>query len=382
MRCPPQVLLSGLTWEGVLSSWVLGTLTYSAFGPGGYAIVCAYFIIGSLVRPPVCWLVMHCCFVILFQAVRPAAAYKHVRGSSAAAHQAVAAQGNAPASAWQAPPAVRQPMACAQFRGLHATWQRGVLVTHALLISARPCHPHQVTKVKLEQKQREGIAEARSGRRSLVSAGACCGLSHASVMPLLHHAVAIYEWAACFLNSMCCLLCCPSSAGQRAGVRVCRYHLRRRSAVAGRPFPLAGEVWAGGSHGARPAGSPCLGMVMLVAMSNAHQVAASTRQCKPSPSLSFVHPAQVGFVASFASKLADTTSSEIGKAYGQTTYLVTTLQRVPRGTEGAVSAEGTAAGVVAAAAVAGMAVALGQASAMALCNGVTTRHVKRARRRA
>jgi len=71
---------------------------------------------------------------------------------------------------------------------------------------------------------------------------------------------------------------------------------------------------------------------------------------------------QVGFAASFASKLADTTSSEIGKAYGRTTYLVTTLQRVPRGTEGAVSAEGTAAGVAAAAVVAGMAVALGQAS--------------------
>jgi uncharacterized protein (TIGR00297 family) len=69
---------------------------------------------------------------------------------------------------------------------------------------------------------------------------------------------------------------------------------------------------------------------------------------------------QVGFVASFASKLADTSSSEIGKAYGQTTYLITTLQRVPRGTEGAVSLEGTAAGMVAAAGVAGMALALGQ----------------------
>lgn len=44
------MLLSGLTWEGVLSSWVLGTLTYSAFGAGAYAIVCAYFIVGSLVR--------------------------------------------------------------------------------------------------------------------------------------------------------------------------------------------------------------------------------------------------------------------------------------------------------------------------------------------
>lgn len=47
-----RVLLSGLTWQGVLSSWVLGTLTYSAFGPGGYAIVCAYFIVGSLVGWP------------------------------------------------------------------------------------------------------------------------------------------------------------------------------------------------------------------------------------------------------------------------------------------------------------------------------------------
>lgn len=67
------VLLRGLTWEGVVSSWFLGTLTYAAFGPGAYAIVCLYFIVGSL-----------------------------------------------------------------------------------------------VTKLKLEQKQREGIAEARSGRRGLV----------------------------------------------------------------------------------------------------------------------------------------------------------------------------------------------------------------------
>lgn len=56
----------------------------------------------------------------------------------------------------------------------------------------------------------------------------------------------------------------------------------------------------------------------------------------------------VGFVASFASKLGDTVSSEIGKAYGKTTYLATTLSLVPRGTEGAVSLEGTAAGVMAA----------------------------------
>ena len=44
-----------------------------------------------------------------------------------------------------------------------------------------------------------------------------------------------------------------------------------------------------------------------------------------------------------ATKLADTFASEIGKAYGKTTFLITTFQRVKPGTEGAVSAEGTAA---------------------------------------
>lgn len=53
---------------------------------------------------------------------------------------------------------------------------------------------------------------------------------------------------------------------------------------------------------------------------------------------------QTAFVASFGSKLSDTVSSEVGKGYGKTTYLVTTLQRVPPGTEGAVSLEGTLAG--------------------------------------
>lgn len=54
----------------------------------------------------------------------------------------------------------------------------------------------------------------------------------------------------------------------------------------------------------------------------------------------------LGYVASLATKLADTFASEIGKAFGKTTFLITTLERVPRGTEGAVSLEGTAASVV------------------------------------
>ncbi|PKA64624.1 hypothetical protein AXF42_Ash007371 [Apostasia shenzhenica] len=56
---------------------------------------------------------------------------------------------------------------------------------------------------------------------------------------------------------------------------------------------------------------------------------------------------QLGFVASFCTKLSDTVSSEIGKAYGRTTYLVTTFKVVPRGTEGAISVEGTIAGLLA-----------------------------------
>ena len=43
---------------------------------------------------------------------------------------------------------------------------------------------------------------------------------------------------------------------------------------------------------------------------------------------------KVGFVASLATKLSDTFGSEIGKAFGKTTYLITTLALVPKGTEG------------------------------------------------
>jgi len=55
----------------------------------------------------------------------------------------------------------------------------------------------------------------------------------------------------------------------------------------------------------------------------------------------------LGYVASFCTKLSDTTASEVGKAYGKTTYLITNLKPVPRGTEGAVSLEGTLAGAFA-----------------------------------
>jgi uncharacterized protein (TIGR00297 family) len=54
----------------------------------------------------------------------------------------------------------------------------------------------------------------------------------------------------------------------------------------------------------------------------------------------------LGYVASFATKLSDTTASEVGKAYGKSTFLITTLKPVARGTEGAISLEGTMAGII------------------------------------
>lgn len=54
----------------------------------------------------------------------------------------------------------------------------------------------------------------------------------------------------------------------------------------------------------------------------------------------------LGYVSSLATKLADTFASEIGKAYGKTTFLITTFEKVEPGTEGAVSLEGTAAAAV------------------------------------
>lgn len=162
-----HLLLKGLTWAGVINSWVLGMTIYSAFGAGGYLLVFLFFNLGTL-----------------------------------------------------------------------------------------------VTKVKLKQKQKESIAEARSGRRG------------------------------------------------------------------------PGSVWGSGS-----AGAVCAVLALLTGDYRLWQV---------------------GFVASFTSKLFDTVSSEIGKAFGRATYLSTTLQRVPRGTEGAVSLEGTLAGAAAALGLALVALGVGQ----------------------
>jgi uncharacterized protein (TIGR00297 family) len=67
----------------------------------------------------------------------------------------------------------------------------------------------------------------------------------------------------------------------------------------------------------------------------------------------------LAYVASLATKLSDTTASEVGKAYGKSTYLITTLKPAAAGTEGAVSVEGTIAGMVGSLVIATIGLAVG-----------------------
>jgi uncharacterized protein (TIGR00297 family) len=67
----------------------------------------------------------------------------------------------------------------------------------------------------------------------------------------------------------------------------------------------------------------------------------------------------VALVAALTAGGSDTVASEIGKAWGRSTFLVTTFSRVKPGTPGAMSLEGTAAGLVAAFALAATGAALG-----------------------
>lgn len=67
----------------------------------------------------------------------------------------------------------------------------------------------------------------------------------------------------------------------------------------------------------------------------------------------------LAFAASFATAAADTASSEIGQLLGRRTFLITTFRPVPRGTEGAVSVEGTLAGVAASLVIGGLGALLG-----------------------
>ncbi len=67
----------------------------------------------------------------------------------------------------------------------------------------------------------------------------------------------------------------------------------------------------------------------------------------------------LGLAAALATAAFDTVSSELGQLWGRRAFLITTLRRVPAGTEGAVSLEGTLAGLAAAAGIALLALASG-----------------------
>ena len=71
----------------------------------------------------------------------------------------------------------------------------------------------------------------------------------------------------------------------------------------------------------------------------------------------YTSQALVALVAALTAGGSDTVASEIGKAWGRSTFLVTTLSRVRPGTPGAMSLEGTAAGILAALALAAVGVA-------------------------
>jgi uncharacterized protein (TIGR00297 family) len=90
-------------------------------------------------------------------------------------------------------------------------------------------------------------------------------------------------------------------------------------------------------------------------------VAAVAAVTTPYPSASLV-----ALVAALTAGGSDTVASEIGKAWGRSTFLVTTFRRVTPGTPGAMSVEGTAAGLAGAVALAGVGAALGLVAASAV----------------
>ena len=89
---------------------------------------------------------------------------------------------------------------------------------------------------------------------------------------------------------------------------------------------------AGGRRGAKNALANC-GIAVVCALLYA---------VAPSDALA------AAFVASLGAAFADTAESEVGQIYGRAPRLITTLENVPPGTDGAISAPGTLAGLFAA----------------------------------
>jgi len=107
----------------------------------------------------------------------------------------------------------------------------------------------------------------------------------------------------------------------------------------------------GGRRGAGNALANC-GVAVMAA------IAAATTPSAPA--------ALAALVAALTAGGSDTVASEIGKAWGRSTFLVTTFGRVKAGTPGAMSLQGTIAGVLAALGLAAAGTALGLIAASAI----------------
>ena len=101
-------------------------------------------------------------------------------------------------------------------------------------------------------------------------------------------------------------------------------------------------------RGGRRGGGNAVANTGLAAVAAAAAVATPYREA-----------ALLAFVAVLATGGSDTVASEIGKAWGGKTYLPTTLSEVRPGTPGAMSLEGTAAGIIGALALAACGALLG-----------------------
>ncbi len=101
-------------------------------------------------------------------------------------------------------------------------------------------------------------------------------------------------------------------------------------------------------HGGRRGAANAMANCGLAAVAAALAVATPYREA-----------ASLAMVAALVAGASDTVASEVGKAWGRRTVLVPTLARVAPGSSGAVSLEGTLAGVFAAGTLAALAVAGG-----------------------
>ncbi|KAF8696300.1 hypothetical protein HU200_037206 [Digitaria exilis] len=272
------VLLSGLSASGFAAAYLLGTLTWRAFGAPGFLVVVAYFVVVSRFD----WScisrngLVYFDFMIWELLFYPEVGFiirDGARKTIMIRSEWLISDGLANIQLPRTIPETTLP-AKSPFLMLYPSF-RSLMLPVSVVCFGFGMQGTAVTKLKIKQKEAQGVAEKRGGRRG---PGSVIGSSAAGCV--------------CALLSI--------------------YH------VGGTTFS---ELW------------------------------------------------RLGFVASFCTKLSDTVSSEIGKAFGRTTYLVTTFKVVPRGTEGAISIEGTFAGILASVFLASVGYLLGQVnvSQVAVC---------------